>query len=232
MIELFFWPTPNGYKPLIALEELGLPYRIQPVDINRGAQFTDTFLAVNPNGKVPAIRDDDLDGGAGDGSDSLTVFESGAVLVYLAEKAGRLQPRDVRGRFEVQQWLHWQMAGVGPNFGQAGHFYIYANEDVPYAKARFLAESQRLLQVMERRLADRDYLAGDYSIADIACYPWVRLHGSVPLSLESCPRVARWLDAIANRPAVMRAYEVGAPVSAGSTLDAQARRILFGSGRD
>jgi len=187
MIDLHFWPTPNGYKVLIALEELGLEYRLRPVDIFRGAQFERAFLAIAPNNRIPAVVDTQpLDGG-----EPIALFESGEILLYLAERAGRLVPGDLRARHRVQQWLFWQMAGLGPMMGQAAHFAIYAPEDVPYAKRRYLDEVRRLFGVLERQLVEQDFVAGEYSVADIACHPWVRFHGNLGIALsETFPRLA------------------------------------------
>jgi len=223
MIELFFWPTPNGYKPLIALEEFGLPYRISLVNIFRGVQFEAEFLAVAPNNRIPAILDHD--GGAA----PLALFESGAILLYLAEQAGQL-PASSRQRHDTQQWVFWQMGGLGPMMGQASHFLNYAPEDVPYAKARYVAETRRLFGVMERRLADRRFLAGDYSVADMACYPWVRLHDIVGITIaDTFPALAAWTERIGDRPAVRRAYAVGEPLRGDQAMDEAARPHLFGA---
>jgi len=225
MIDLYFWPTPNGYKPLIALEEYGLSYAIRPVNIFRGAQADPAFLAVSPNGRIPAI----VDRAPGDGGPPVAVFESGAVLAYLAEKAGAASRLGLRERHEASQWLFWQMGGLGPMMGQASHFLNYAPADIPYARERYVGETLRLFGVMERRLADRAFLAGGYGIADMAAYPWVRLHDSVfRLDLGPYPRLADWADRIAARPAVVRAYAVGEPLKAEGPLDDEARLHLFG----
>jgi GST-like protein len=222
MIDLHFWPTPNGYKPLIALEEWGLPYAIRPVNIFRGAQFDPAFLAVAPNNRIPAITDDGAPGGP------LALFESGAILLYLAEIAGQV-PTAPQVRHEQQQWLFWQMGGLGPMMGQASHFLNDAPDDVPYGKRRYVAETVRLFGVMERRLADRPFLAGGYSIADMACFPWVRLHGIVGIALEPAfPALADWVRRIAARPAVQRAYAAGEPIRGAQVMDAEARPHLFG----
>lgn len=226
MITQHFWPTPNGYKSLIALEELGLPCRLAPVDIFRGEQHAPAFLALSPNGRIPALVDD----APPDGEGPLTLFESGAILGYLAERAGRLMPTGARGRHQAAQWLFWQVGGLGPMMGQAAHFITYAPEDVPYAKARYQREVRRLFGVLERRLADRPYLLGDYSIADIASYPWLRIHDAVSVRLDDFPRLAAWAQAIGARPAVRRAYELGEPMKASRTFDAAANTALFGQG--
>ena len=199
MIDLYTWPTPNGQKVHIMLEEIELPYSVHPVDITEGAQFEPEFLAISPNNKIPVIIDDE-----GPTVEPYAVFETGAILLYLADKAGKLIPPDTAGRYEVIQWLMFQSSGVGPMFGQAQHFHRYAPQNLPYGVDRYTKESYRLLNVMERRLDHMEYLAGDYSIADIACFPWVRVHDMVGLTLEYYPRVAEWYDEILNRPAVER----------------------------
>jgi GSH-dependent disulfide-bond oxidoreductase len=204
MIDLYTWPTPNGHKAQIILEEVGLPYRVHPIDITQGAQFDETYLALNPNNKVPTIVDQD-----GPGGQPYTVFESGAILVYLADKTGKLLPSEPAGRHEVMQWLMWQMGGLGPMLGQAQHFHRYAPERVVYAIERYTKEGARLLAVMDRRLAGREWLAGDaYSIADIACFPWIRIHKLANQSLENFPNIRRWYGSIRARPAVERGLSV------------------------
>jgi len=205
MIDLHYWPTPNGWKVAIALEEMGLPYRMIPVDIGRGAQFAPEFLAISPNGRIPAVVDPE----PGDGGPPLAVFESGAILIHLAEKSGRFLPGDLRGRTEVLQWLMWQMGGLGPMLGQHGHFKLYAQRQLPYAIERYRKESERLYGVLDRRLADREHLAGDYSIADMACWPWVVTHKAQEIALGAFPNVRRWYDALKQRPALRRGYELG-----------------------
>ena len=226
MIDLYFWPTPNGYKPLIALEELGLDYRLKSVDIFRGEQFASDFLAISPNNRIPAI----VDHAPSDGGEPIALFESGAILSYLAEKAGATP--DPRARHEAQQWLFWQMGGLGPMMGQASHFVNYAPEEVPYARTRYVDETRRLFGVMERRLADRPFLAGDYSIADMASYPWARLHAIVGIDIDPAfPNLADWIRRIDSRPAVERAYAAGEPLKSDQALDEEARRHLFGPAR-
>jgi GST-like protein len=205
MIELLYWPTPNGWKVAIALEEMELPYRMVPVDIGRGAQFEPGFLAVSPSNRIPAIVDHE----PADGGPPLPVFESGAILLYLAEKSGRFLPRDPRGRSEVQQWLMWQMAGLGPMLGQHGHFKLYAAEKIPYAIGRYRSEAERLYGVLDHRLAEREHLCGAYSIADMACWPWVVTHKAQEIDLAGFPNVRRWYDALKQRPALRRGYELG-----------------------
>src|SRR5262245_31550255 len=205
MIELHYWPTPNGHKVTMLLEELDLPYEIKPVDISAGDQFKPEFLRISPNNRMPAI----VDHAPADGGAPISVFESGAILLYLAEKTGKLMPSDVRGRNEVVQWLMWQMGGIGPMFGQASHFASYAKEKLPYAIDRYANEVKRLLGVLDTRLADREFVAGAYSIADIASYPWVRAAVERRVTVTDTsgfPHVVRWLAAIGARPAVERAY--------------------------
>jgi GST-like protein len=204
MIDLYFWPTSNGLKLTIALEELGLPYKVHPIDINKNDQFKPEFIAINPNSKIPAIVDSD-----GPGGKKLTLFESGAVLFYLAEKTGKLLPKDPTGRYITMQWLMFQMGGVGPMFGQAHHFLKFAKEDVPYGKKRYRDETVRLYGVMNRRLGEVPYLAGnDYSIADIATYPWVSRFEFQQVNLADHPNVKRWFDTLSARPAVQRGMAV------------------------
>ncbi len=224
-IEVWTWPTPNGHKVHIALEELGLPYRVVPVNIGAGEQFSPEFLAITPNHRIPAIRDPE-----GPGGKPLTLFESGAILVYLAEKAGRLIPADPAGRYTCLQWLMFQMGGVGPMFGQYGHFHTYAPERLPYAMDRYAKEVVRLHKVMERRLSEAPYLAGDeYSIADIATFPWVRNPERRGIDLLDYPAVRRWHDAIAERPAVQRGVAVLAERTRQGPISDQERENLFGA---
>ncbi len=222
MIDLYYWPTPNGFKISIMLEECGLPYKLIPVNIGKGDQFTPEFLALNPNHRMPVIVDHDAPGGP------LSVFESGAILVYLADKTGRFLPSDTRKRFDVLQWLFWQMAGLGPMAGQAGHFLIYQEGKHAYATERYTTEYGRLLAVMERRLRDRDYLAGEYSIADIACLPWTSPHEKLGQSLGELPGVAAWTERLRARPAVQRGMEVGADLRSDQPLTEEQRKMLYG----
>ncbi|MGK4007602.1 glutathione S-transferase N-terminal domain-containing protein [Sorangium sp. So ce1036] len=225
MIDLYYWPTPNGWKVSILLEELGLPYKVIPVNIGRGEQFKPEFLAISPNNRMPAIVDHDPEGGGA----PVSVFESGAILLYLAEKSGKLIPSDVRGRYEVIQWLMWQMGGLGPMSGQAGHFRQYAQEKIPYAIDRYTNEVRRLYGVMDKRLADRPYLAGEYSIADIASFPWAKLHEMYGWQLDDLPNLRRWIEAVRARPAVERGLAVGSELRNQSpALDEEARKWLFG----
>ncbi|MDX9874884.1 MAG: glutathione S-transferase N-terminal domain-containing protein [Spongiibacteraceae bacterium] len=204
MITLFTWPTANGKKISIMLEECELGYEAVPVNIQKGEQFKPEFLAISPNNKIPAIVDHDAEGG------SLAIFESGAILQYLAEKAGKLLPTDPPSKFRVLQWLHWQIGGLGPNAGQAHHFLRFCKEPVPYAQTRFKNEVARLYGVMDRQLAQNEFLAGDYSIADIACWGWVTRWEWQGVQLSDYPNVQRWFETIAQRPAVIRGNAVGA----------------------
>jgi len=223
MIDLYYWPTPNGHKITIFLEETGLEYRIVPVNIREGDQFKPEFLKISPNNRMPAIVDSD-----GPGGKPISLFESGAILLYLGEKTGKLLPSEIRARYEVVQWLMFQMANVGPMFGQRGHFLRAAPEKIPYAIERYTNESRRLLDVMDRRLGQSAYLAGDYSIADIATYPWVVGVRREPEQLESRPNFKRWLEAISERPAVKRGLAVMAGLPQ-QPLDDKARSILYGA---
>ncbi len=224
MIDLYYWPTPNGWKISIALEELGLAYRMIPVDIGRGAQFEPGFLAISPNNRIPAIVDHDPE----DGGDPISVFESGAILLYLAEKTGRLIPRDPRGRKQVIEWLMWQMGGLGPMLGQAHHFRAYAPERIEYAIDRYTKEANRLYGVLDKRLEGREYIAGDYSIADIACWPWIVPHERQGQKLEDTPHLHRWFERIKSRPAVQRGLELGRELREAGGMDEKAKQILFG----
>ena len=226
MIDLYYWTTPNGHKITMFLEETGIPYRIVPVDIGTGAQFAPEFLAIAPNNRIPAIIDHDPAGGGA----PLAVFESGAILLYLAEKTGRLLPADLRGRTQVSQWLFWQMANLGPMAGQNHHFARYAPERIPYAIERYVNETNRLYGVLNERLSGRSFIAGDYSIADIACYPWIVPHERQGQKLANFPHLARWFHAIRERPATVRAYARAATVNPqpNAPMTEQARRVLFG----
>jgi GST-like protein len=208
MIDLYTWATPNGRKVSIMLEECGLPYRVHPINIGKNEQFAPGFVRVNPNSKIPALVDAE-----GPDAKPLTVFESGAILIYLAEKTGRFLPADRRGRTETIQWLMFQMGGVGPMFGQTHHFLRFAPEKVPYAIDRYSKETQRLYGVLDRRLAEAPYLAGDYSIADMATFPWVARHEWHPIKLAEFAHVKRWFDTVGQRPAVARGMAVPAPAS-------------------
>jgi GSH-dependent disulfide-bond oxidoreductase len=224
MIDLYYWPTPNGWKITIMLEETGLPYTIKPVNIGRGEQFKPEFLAISPNNRMPAIVDHDPpDGGA-----PISIFESAAILTYLAEKTGRFMPKDLRGRYEVQQWLAWQIANLGPMAGQAHHFRHYASEKIAYAINRYTNEVNRLYGVMNARLADRPFLAGEYSIADMASWPWVLPYERQGQNLDEFPHLKRWLETLRARPAVQRGFAVGKELRQSAGMDEQAKKILFG----
>ena len=223
MIEVYSWATPNGHKVHIMLEECGLPYRAVPVDIGRGDQFQADFLAISPNNKIPAIVDPD-----GPDGQPMSLFESGAILLYLAGKTGRFLPADTRGRYQVLQWLMFQMAGVGPMLGQAHHFRIYAPEKLPYAIDRYTNEARRIYGVMNRQLAGHRYIAGpEYSIADIAIFPWLRSWKNQGIAWNDFPHLKGWFDEIAARPAVKRGVEVLAHLRKPVTDD-KAREVLFG----
>ena len=228
MIDFYFWTTPNGYKPLLFLEEAGVPHTIKPVNISKGEQFEPEFLEISPNNRIPAIVDRD----PAEGEKPLAIFESGAILQYLAEKTGKFLPTSVTGRAEVMQWLFWQMGGVGPMFGQNLHFAAYATEKIPYAIERYANETNRLYGVLDGRLADRDFVAGDYSIADIAIYPWVlRLEREQP-RLGRFPNAKRWFDAVAARPATVRAYDKGKGINTQPTVTEESKKFLLGQGAE
>jgi GST-like protein len=224
MIDLYYWTTPNGHKITIFLEEAHVPYRLFPVNIGKGDQFNPEFLKYSPNNRIPAIVDDEPE----DDGPAISVFESGAILQYLGEKIGRFLPAEVRGRMEVMQWLFWQMAGLGPMAGQNHHFVQYAPERIPYATERYVKETNRLYGVLDRRLADREFVAGEYSIADMACYPWIVPHKRQLQNLADFPHLQRWFAAIAARPAVKRAYALAENFSAETTMSDDAKKILFG----
>jgi GST-like protein len=225
MIELYYWPTPNGHKITMFLEETELPYEIHPVNIGAGDQFKPEFLAISPNNRMPAI----IDRAPADGGAPITVFESGAILLYLAEKTGKLLPHDLRGRVACSEWLFWQVANLGPMAGQNHHFNNYAPEKLPYAIDRYVKETNRLYGVLSRRLQQHAWLAGpEFSIADIATYPWIVPWQRQEQDLDALPNVKRWFEAVAARPATIAAYERGkAYASAAPTSDA-ARKVLFG----
>lgn len=223
VIDLYYWPTPNGHKIPIMLEECGLPYRVKPVNMLRGEQFKPAFLRINPNNKIPAIVDSQ-----GPGGRPFAIFESGAILQYLAEKSGKFMPRETRRRFTVLQWLNFQVASVGPMFGQCGHFMGYAPRKIPYAIKRYQNETLRLYGVMDRRLNDEEFLAGKYSIADIATWPWVQVRWLHHVDLDQFPNVKRWNACIAKRPAVKRGVALFADKMKIGNPDKQAREALFG----
>ena len=229
MIDLYYWTTPNGHKITMFLEETGLPYLLRPVNIGRGEQFKPDFLQLAPNNRIPAIVDHDVAGGG----EPLALFESGAILHYLAEKTGRFLPADLRGRQQVLQWLHWQMAGLGPMAGQNHHFSVYAPERIPYATERYVKETARLYGVLNKQLglmaaAGHDHVAGDYSIADIACYPWVVPYERQGQKLTDFPHLHAWFERIRERPATARAYARAAEVNTAPVVDEEARKVLFG----
>jgi GST-like protein len=225
MIDLYYWPTPNGHKITLFLEEAGLPYAIRRVDIGAGEQFAPEYLAISPNNKMPAIVDHDPPGGGA----PLSVFESGAILFYLSRKSGKFMPADPRGTMTCLEWLFWQMAGLGPMTGQYGHFTVYAPEKIPYAVERYTREARRLLGVLDKQLAGREYICGnDYTIADMACYPWISPYDKAPLDLAEFAQVRRWHAAIRARPATARAYAQGDFRKAQGEMSEAERAILFG----
>ena len=225
MIELYYWPTPNGHKITMFLEEAGLPDRIHPVDISAGDQFKPEFLRISPNNRMPAI----IDTAPADGGAATTVFESGAILVYLAERTGVFLPTDGRGRKTVMEWLFWQVGGLGPMAGQNHHFVQYAPEKIPYAIERYVKETNRLYGVLDRRLAGREFIAGDaYTIADIAAYPWIVPWKRQQQDLDSFPNLRRWFNAVRKRPATQRAYARGEPYAGRPAVTEEGKKILFG----
>jgi GSH-dependent disulfide-bond oxidoreductase len=228
MIDLYYWPTPNGHKITLFLEEAALPYTIKRVDIGKGDQFAPEFLKIAPNNRMPAV----VDHAPADKGAPISVFESGAILLYLAEKTGRFIPADVRGRALCTQWLFWQMGGLGPMAGQNHHFSIYAPEKIPYAIDRYVRETARLYGVLDRRLADNKYICGeDYSIADMASYPWTVNHAAQGQNLEDFPHLERWFAAIRDRPATTRAYAQGAFRQPQTQMSEAERQVLFGQGK-
>ncbi len=224
MIDLYYWTTPNGHKITMFLEEAGMPYRIVPINIGKGEQFAPDFLRIAPNNRIPAIVDDQpADGGA-----PLALFESGAILLYLADKTGRFIAPDLRRRNETIQWLFWQMGGLGPMAGQNHHFTQYAPEKLPYAIERYTRETARLYAVLNKRLADREFITGEYSIADMACYPWIVPHQKQGQDLDDFPQLKRWFEAIRSRAATQRAYALTQEINPVPVIDDEARRLLFG----
>jgi GST-like protein len=223
-IDVYFFPTPNGQKITVYCEEAEIPYRIIPVHIGRGEQFKPEFLAISPNNRMPAIVDPD-----GPGGEPISVFESGAILRYLGEKTGKLYPKDVRAKTKVDEWLFWQMAGLGPMSGQAGHFMIYAKEKIPYAIERYKNEVHRLYGVMNTALSKHRFLAGDeLSIADVASYPWTAPHSQYGLELEEFTHLARWAKELSERPGFERGMQKGKELREGHSMDDKAREVLFG----
>jgi GSH-dependent disulfide-bond oxidoreductase len=225
MIDLYYWPTPNGHKITMFLEETGMEYRIVPVDIGKGAQFQPDFLRIAPNNRMPAI----VDSKPADGGAPIPVFESGAILLYLAEKTGKFLPKSLRGRVAATEWLFWQMGGLGPMAGQNHHFTQYAPEKIAYAIDRYVKETNRLYGVLNKRLADREFVAGEYSIADMASYPWIVPYERQGQRLEDFPNLKRWFEAVRDRPATVRAYEAGERYRRrDATVDEESRKVLFG----
>jgi GST-like protein len=224
MIDLYTWPTPNGHKVHIMLEEVGLGYNVIPVNISAGDQFDPAFLEISPNNKMPAMVDKD-----GPGGRPYALFESGAILLYLAEKTGKLLPDETRQRYTVIQWLMFQMGSIGPMLGQAHHFRAYAPEPIPYAIDRYTNEANRLYNVLDVRLRGHEYLANEYSIADIAVFPWLRSHERQGVNMDDYPQVKRWFDAIAERPAVKRGLEVLADRRRPGPITEEEREIMFGA---
>jgi GST-like protein len=218
MIDLYYWPTPNGHKISIMLEECGLEYEIKPVNIGAGDQFALEFLAISPNNRMPAIVDSET---------GVSVFEGGAILIYLAEKAGKFLPTETTARFETLQWLFWQAGGLGPMAGQLSHFVNYTKEDVPYAQRRYANEYDRLLAVMDVRLRDREFLAGDYSIADIASFPWVIPYRRLGNDLDKFPNLRRWFDSLKARPAVQAGIDLGKAWKRDEAKNEKARALMF-----
>ena len=224
MIDLYYWPTPNGHKITMFLEETGLPYTIKPINIGTGEQFKPDFLKIAPNNRMPAIVDHDPTGGGA----PISVFESGAILVYLAEKTGHFLPSDPRGRADVLQWLFWQMGGLGPMAGQNHHFAVYAPEKIPYAIERYVKETNRLYGVLDRKLAETPFMAGDYSIADMASYPWTVSYERQGQRLEDFPNLKRWFEVIRDRPATIAAYQKGEAINRPKEMSDEEKKILFG----
>ena len=224
MIDLHYWTTPNGHKITVFLEEAGLPYRIVPVNISKGEQFKPEFLRISPNNRIPAIVDDAPAGGGR----PVSLFESGAILQYLAEKTGKFLPKDLHGRVEVMQWLFWQMRGLGPMAGQNHHFGQYAPDKIPYAIERYVNETNRLYSVLDKRLGDREFVAGDYSIADMASYPWIVPYERQGQRLGDFPHSKRWFETIRARPAVVRAYELAKKINVQPTVSEESKSVLFG----
>lgn len=225
MIDLHFWPSPNGHKVSIFLEEAGLDYRFFPVNIGKGEQFRPEFLKIAPNNRMPAI----VDHAPADGGEPISVFESGAILVYLAEKTGKFLGVDLRLRMKTLEWLIWQMGGLGPMAGQNHHFSQYAPEKIPYAIERYVKETNRLYGVLDRQLANNEWVAGaSYSIADIASYPWIVSHDKQSQKLEDFPHVKRWFDSMRARPAVIAAYSKGEPLRESANMTDEEKKVLFG----
>jgi len=225
MIDFYFWTTPNGYKILIFLEESGIPYHIIPVNISKGEQFESEFLHISPNNKIPAIIDSDPKGGGA----PIVIFESGAILLYLAEKSTQFIPSELSARTEVLKWLFWQMSGLGPMLGQYQYFQQYAMMRIPSAIERYKKETERLFSVLNKKLENSQYVSGEYSIADMACYPWILKNHFLGLQLDNFPNLKRWADQLTARPAIIRAYEKGTEINSIPTVTRESMRFLFGS---
>ena len=224
MIDLYYWPTPNGHKITLFLEEAGLEYHIKPINIGKGEQFDPEFLKIGPNNRMPVI----VDSAPADGGAPVSVFESGAILLYLAEKTGKFLPKDLRGRVAVTEWLFWQMGGLGPMAGQNHHFSQYAPEKIPYAIERYVKETNRLYGVLNKRLEDREFIVGEYSIADMAAYPWIVPYERQGQTLDDFPNLKRWFQAIEARPATVTAYEKGQALYTPAPITDEQRQVLFG----
>jgi GST-like protein len=224
MIDLYYWTTPNGHKVTMFLEEAGLPYTLHGVNISKGEQFEPEFLAISPNNRIPAMVDTE----PADGGGPLSVFESGAILLYLADKTGQFIPQDLRGRNVCLEWLFWQMGGLGPMLGQNHHFVTYAPERIPYAMERYINETNRLYGVLNKQLADHEFIADEYSIADMACYPWIVPWERQKQNLDDFPHLKRWFEAIAARPGTERAYARAKEINSEPTVSEDAKKVLFG----
>jgi len=224
MIDLYYWTTPSGHKITIFLEEAGIEYNLIPINISRGDQFSEEFLRISPNNKIPAI----VDHAPADGGEPLPVFESGAILLYLAEKYGKFIPSKLRGRYDVIQWLMWQMGGLGPMLGQNHHFVTYAPEKIPYAMDRYINEANRLYCVLDTQLQGREYITGEYSIADMASHPWTNSYKRQQIDLDEFPNVKRWRETMKARPAVARAYARADEINTTPTVSEEAKKVLFG----
>lgn len=226
MIDLYYWPTPNGHKITIFLEEADLPYNLIPINISKGEQFAENFLKISPNNRMPALVDHDPK----DSEKPISIFESGAILLYLAEKTGQFLPTTLHERYEVLQWLFWQVAGLGPMAGQNHHFSIYV-KDVPYAAERYVRETARLYGVLNKHLANQEFIGNEYSIADMACYPWIVPHEKQQQDLNDFPSLKRWFFQIQERPAVQRAYDLEKDINVDQVLSEEAKQILFNQGK-
>ena len=223
-LDLYYWTTPNGHKITIFLEEAGLSYNLYPIDINKGDQFTPKFLAISPNNRIPAL----VDPTPNDGDKSLSIFESGAILEYLADKTGTFLPQSGAARYDVLQWLYWQMGGLGPMAGQNHHFSQYATEKIPYAINRYVNETSRLYGLLNKQLADKSFITGEYSIADIASYPWIRSYEKQSQNLNDFPNIKAWFERMSARPAVIQAYTKADTINNRSAVSEAGKSILFG----